>query len=264
MADKVEQRAYARFKLHLSRMHVLDFRDFKSRFRRFFVPALQPYLKLADLGTDHIFELWILCTQFEGSDLCEDPASYFFRKLEGEDPDELTFCLYLSRLFIDLANALGEAFWKDHVPRKLTVELPVHVPRTHVKTMDLPDDVEKYLTAWDLPASSGSDESLCVPVLDKSDIEPPAIPPPVLTPVVPKVAKGPSTRKRMIKHAPACPRIGRLSFVVREEIGDGTDVCKDWRFKHRLKPASKKSKLSDPASLTLFNKFAALDCFDPG
>lgn len=131
------------------------------------LPCLRIYYGLADL-TEAIFqEFHTLCIQYNGSDLVEDRDGYFFWSLDGREPTMREFRLFLSRVFVALANALGELFWKDGVYRVIDVSLdhtPHCVAEEQVEDWSL-ESVEDYVP----------EVSTSVPVLDKSEISVPVV-----------------------------------------------------------------------------------------
>ena len=235
------------------------------------IPGLRPYWEIADLSKQQYREMHVLCTGYRGSQLVEDSDSYFFKKLDGERPTELTFCLYLSRLFVDLAEALAESFWKDNFYRRLTISVPAYVVPGKAKLDLLPPVIQEYTTAFEPADTSDSDDSsLEVRVFDTTCNDATIVDAPLPLAQPSGSTRPGSKRKRLQIERSGHPHIAHLHTVtVIAESRFGQEVSKerscDSRYKDlRFHTVGSRCGMSGGDVVRLFNKFAALDGYDPG
>ena len=123
MTEIVDREFYSRFQEFTRSSGLHKFASFRRRFSQTLLPCLGVYYELADLSDEMFRELHTLCTSYSGSRLVEDREGYFYWSLNGKEPCWYEYRLYVSRLFVDLANALGELFWRDGVYRVIDVIL---------------------------------------------------------------------------------------------------------------------------------------------
>ena len=252
MTDTVDQEClvYSRFVAAIKAQGLFKFASFRKKFPALLIPSLRIFYAMADLNDAILREFHTLCIQYSGSDLVEDRDSYFYWSLGGKEPTMRELRLYVSRLFVSLAGALGGMFWKDGIYRSIaiTLERTPHCmaeEQVHEQSLESVEDL-----VLETPA--------VVQVLDESEVPSPVVAtegtrsndiettphPIVLTSTEPSVTK---VKGRKRKSADPDAEFSRLkAFVYR---ADGSDEVKArWkRFYNLIHAKSDVTKRDDYA-----------------
>ena len=237
MTELVDREFYSRFSEFTRSNGQHKFASFRRRFSKTLLPCLRVYYELADLSDEMLREFHTLCTSYNGSRIVEDREGYFYWSLDGKEPCWYEYRLYVSRLFVDLANALGELFWRDGVFRVINVSLspaPMCYAEEQLTVVDF-ESVEDDVLEIPLSVSVVDKTEVSLPVVatestesNDTDTTPHPIVKACTVPTVTRVMK-----RKWRSQSPAVVWFARFQASVFR--ADGSDEVKArWRKLHAL------------------------------